>query len=288
MIRLVKSIARALNENLVRIQKTFPKTEKLSNLNDDQESAIAIKLEHYTSYWTFSIWHEGVYHQSRCQIKKRWAAYVMSTSCSQLNCAKNKAFIWNTRKSITKSTLIKEAQSMRMIHVLSGKCPLCKTYYADHESSGKNDDEDGGGSVSSIEQMQISQSWQSVWVDRVFKGVINECITSSSASPLLNSEWHLLVFPNTSRKYLKTNLAHFCSRIYQQLPTLWSDCGNAKWNFNEEVTKQAFIQLGDSGVTAVLTTSCSDALMNKRNCEMLPLTWCIPSSRMYPIKSQNR
>jgi CxC5 like cysteine cluster associated with KDZ transposases len=226
----LKALACALNEKLGQdTERLFQKTEKLSNLNDDQKStAIAIKLDALYKLLDLSPYdHEGVYHQSRCnQIKKEIEpAYVIcptSMQCQTQSC-KERCLHMNTRNCDTpKATLIKGSTIYEDVHVLSGKCPLCKTiYYADHESSGKNDDEDGGGSVKFyLNNAKYLKVGQSVWVDRVFsKGVINGMYHFHASASAFAEFWNDTFWSsqkNTIKEnFSKTNLAHFCSRIYQ-------------------------------------------------------------------------
>jgi hypothetical protein len=71
-----------------------------------------------------------------------------------------------------------------------------------------------------------------------------------------------LVFSENTIKedYSKTNLAYFSSRVYENgCQILWSYFGKENGIAIQEVTKQAFIQLGDNGVIKCAQNhSCSE------------------------------
>ncbi|KIM74585.1 hypothetical protein PILCRDRAFT_79958, partial [Piloderma croceum F 1598] len=271
----LKALARALNEKLGQdTERLFQKTEKLSNLNDDQKStAIAIKLDALYKLLDLSPYdHEGVYHQGRCnQIKKEIEpAYVIcptSMQCQTQLC-KERSLHMNTRNCDTpKATLIKGSTIYEDVHVLSGKCPLCKTiYYADHESSGKNDDEDGGGSVKFyLNNAKYLKVGQSVWVDRVFsKGVINGMYHFHASASVFAEFWNDTFWSSQktqSRKISQRQIWH--TFVQESIRTVAKPSGVTVEMPNgisiEEVTKQAFIQLGDNGViSSAHNHSCSE------------------------------
>ena len=174
----------------------------------------------------------------------------------------------NTRNhDIPKATLIKGSTIYEDVHVLSGKCPLCKTiYYADHESFGKNDDEDGGGSVkfylNSAKYLKVGQS---VWVDRVFsKGVINGMYHFHASASAFAEFWNDTFWSSQktqSRKISRRQIWH--TFVQESIKTVAKPSGVTVEMPNgisiEEVTKQAFIQLGDSGViSSAHNHSCSE------------------------------
>ena len=271
----LKALARALNEKLGQdTERLFQKTEKLSNLNDDQKStAIAIKLDALYKLLDLSPYdHEGVYHQGRCnQIKKEIEpAYVIcptSMQCQTQSC-KERSLHMNTRNRDTpKATLIKGSTIYEDVHVLSGKCPLCKTiYYADYESSGKNDDEDDGGSVKFyLNNAKYLKVGQSVWVDRVFsKGVINGMYHFHASASAFAEFWNDTFWSSQktqSRKISRRQIWH--TFVQESIRKVAKPSGVTVEMPNgisiEEVTKQAFIQLGDNGViSSAHNHSCSE------------------------------
>ena len=130
----------------------------LSNLDNDQRnSAIAIKWNSLYKLLDLSPYdNEGVFHQSRHkQVRKEIEpAYVISPTsmqCQTQSC-KGQSFHINTRDcDILRATLIKGSKIYEEVHVLSGKCPQCKTiYYADHETSAPIDTNGGDDSGTKV------------------------------------------------------------------------------------------------------------------------------------------
>src|ERR1700683_1892809 len=151
----LKALARALDKKLG--QDTGQLFQTTANLNNDQRnSAIAIKLNSLYKLLDLSPYdNEGVFHQSRYkQVRKEIEpAYVISPTsiqCQTQSC-NGQSFHTNTRNHDTpRVTLIKGSKIYEEVHVLSGKCPQCKTiYYADHETSAPidTDDDDSGTKV---------------------------------------------------------------------------------------------------------------------------------------------
>src|SRR6202050_3698505 len=146
-------------KNLVQnTGRLFQTTDNFSNLNNDQRnSTIAIKLNSLYKLLDLSPYdNEGVFHQSRYkQVRKEIepadVIYPTSIQCQTQSC-NGRSFHTNTRDRDTpRVTLIKGSKIYEEVHVLSGKCPQCKTiYYADHETSAPIDtdgDDDGGTMV---------------------------------------------------------------------------------------------------------------------------------------------
>jgi len=173
----------------------------LSNLDNDQRnSAIAIKLNSLYKLLDLSPYdNEGVFHQSRHkQVRKEIEpAYVISPTsmqCQTQSC-KGQSFHINTRDhDILRATLIKRSKIYEEVHVLSGKCPWCKTiYYADHETSALIDTDGGDDSGTKVylNNAKYLKVGQSVWVDRVFSGgVINGIYHFHASSSAFAEFWN--------------------------------------------------------------------------------------------------
>ena len=86
-------------------------------------------------------------------------------------------------------TFIKGTKIYDRVHVLSGKCPTCKTkYYADHESSQNNGVQNGSTRfyLNSAKYLIVGQS---IWVDCVFSGAVINATYSFHASPAAFAEF---------------------------------------------------------------------------------------------------
>ncbi|KIM87977.1 hypothetical protein PILCRDRAFT_63011 [Piloderma croceum F 1598] len=205
----LKALAHALDGKLGQdTDRLFQTTNNFSNLeNDQRDSAIATKLDLLYKLLDLSAYDdEGVFHQRRYkQVKKEIEpAYVISPAsmqCQTQSC-KGWSLYMNTRdRDIPRATLIKGTKIYEEVHVLSGKCPLCKTiYYADHETSApidKNSGDDNGTKVylNNAKHLKVGQS---VWVDYVFSaGVINGIyhfhVSSSAFAEFLEDKFGILL-----------------------------------------------------------------------------------------------
>jgi len=91
--------------------------------------------------------------------------------------------------------LIKGSKIYEDVHVLSGKCLLCKTiYYADHESSGQIDesDDDNGCTKFYLNNAKSLKVGQSVWIDCVFsEGVINGMYHFHASASAFAEFWNI-------------------------------------------------------------------------------------------------
>jgi hypothetical protein len=275
----LKALARALDEKLGHDTKRLFQTADNSNLDNDQRNtAIAMKLDALYKLLDLSPYNgEGVYHQSRRkQVKKEIEpAYVIcptSMECQTQSCKGRSLLISTRNRDIPRATLIKGSKIHEEVHVLSGKCSMCKTtYYADHESSGQNDDDDdgGGGDDGSIKLYLSNAKYlkvgQSVWVDRVFSGgVINGMYHFHASASAFAEFWNdtFWSFQKTqSRKISQRQIWH--TFIQESIRTVAKSSGVTLEMPNgisiQEVTKQAFIQLGDNGgIRGAQNHSCSE------------------------------
>jgi hypothetical protein len=271
----LKALARALDETLGQdTTKLFQATENVSSFDSDQRNtAIATKLDGLFKLLDLSPYNqEGVYHQSRRkQVRKEIEpAHVIcptSMECQTQSC-KRRSLLINTRnRDAPRATLIKGSKIHEEVHVLSGKCPLCKTiYYADHESSGQNDEGGGGGGIKFyLNNAKYLKVGQSVWVDRVFSGgVINAMYHFHASTSAFAEFWNDTFWSSQttqSRKISRRQIWH--TFIQESVRTVAKSSGVTLEMENgmpiEHVTKEAFVQLGENGViSATKNHSCSE------------------------------
>src|ERR1700683_4838968 len=258
----LKALARALDEKLG--QDTGQLFQTTANLNNDQRnSTIAIKLNSLYKLLDLSPYdNEGVFHQSRYkQVRKEIEpAYVISPTsiqCQTQSC-KGRSFHTNTRDRDTpRVTLIKGSKIYEEVHVLSGKCPQCKTiYYADHETSAPIDTDGGddGGTKVYLNNAKYLKVGRSVWVDRVFSGgVINGIYHFHASSSAFVEFWNDTFCASQktqSRKISQRQIWH--TFVQESMRIVAKSSGVILEMENDipiaQVTKKAFIRLGDSGV----------------------------------------
>src|SRR6202453_4157386 len=258
----LKALARALDEKLG--QDTGQLFQTTANLNNDQRnSTIAIKLNSLYKLLDLSPYdNEGVFHQSRYkQVRKEIEpAYVISPTsiqCQTQSC-KGRSFHTNTRDPDTpRVTLIKGSKIYEEVHVLSGKCPQCKTiYYADHETFAPIDTDGGddGGTKVYLNNAKYLKVGRSVWVDRVFSGgVINGIYHFHASSSAFAEFWNDTFWSSQktqSRKISRRQIWH--TFVQESMRIVAKSSGVTLEMENDipiaQVTKNAFIQLGDNGV----------------------------------------
>jgi CxC5 like cysteine cluster associated with KDZ transposases/CxC6 like cysteine cluster associated with KDZ transposases len=151
-------------------------------------------------------------------------------------------------------TFIKGTKIYDRVHVLSGKCPTCETkYYADHESSQNNGVQNGSTRfyLNSAKYLIVGQS---IWVDCVFSGAVINATYSFHASPAAFAEFWNDSFWSTqehnSKKISRRQIWH--SYVQESIRRVAKASDQSLELPDElpiaEVTKHAFISLGEEGV----------------------------------------
>jgi hypothetical protein len=272
----LKALARALDGKLGQdTGQLFKTADNLSKLNNDQRnSAIAVKLNSLHKLLDLSPYdNEGVFRQSRYkQVRKEIEpAYVIapaSMQCQTQTC-NGRSFLIHTRdRDIPKVTLIKGSKIYEEVHVLSGRCPQCKTiYYADHETSAlidKNNDDDSGTKVY-LNNAKYLKVGQSVWVDRVFSGgVINGIYHFHASSSAFAEFWNDTFWSSQKTQSKKISRRQIWHTFVQESMRMVAKSSGVTLEIENDipitqVTKQAFIQLGDNGVIKCAQNhSCSE------------------------------
>jgi len=271
----LKALARVLDEKLGQdTGKLFQTSDNVSGLDNDQKnSAIAIKLDALYKLLDLSPYNEeGVFLQSRAKQARKEIepAYVVcptSMQCQTQSCNGRSLHINTRHRDTPRATLIKGSKVYNEVHVLSGKCSRCKTiYYADHESSGQIDDSGVDGTTKFyLNNAKYLKVGQSLWVDRVFSGGVMNGIYHFHASASAFAEFWNDTFWSSqktqSRKISQRQIWH--TFIQESMRTVAKSSGVTLEMQNgipiAEVTKQAFIQLGENGVIrSAQNHSCSE------------------------------
>jgi len=271
----LKALARVLDEKLGQdTGKLFQTSDNVSGLDNDQKnSAIAIKLDALYKLLDLSPYNEeGVFLQSRAKQARKEIepAYVVcptSMQCQTQSCNGRSLHINTRHRDTPRATLIKGSKVYNEVHVLSGKCSRCKTiYYADHESSGQIDDSGVDGTTKFyLNNAKYLKVGQSLWVDRVFSGGVMNGIYHFHASASAFAEFWNDTFWSSqktqSRKISRRQIWH--TFIQESMRTVAKSSGVTLEMQNgipiAEVTKQAFIQLGENGVIrSAQNHSCSE------------------------------
>jgi hypothetical protein len=138
------------------------------------------------------------------------------------------------------------------VHVLSGKCPTCGTrYYADHESS--QQDAHGDRRKFYLNSAKYLKVGQGLWVDRIFSGAVINGTYSFHASSASFAEFWNDSFWSTQelmRKITRRQIWH--TYVQESIRRVAKSSGHLLELQDglpiEEVTKHAFLALGEEGV----------------------------------------
>src|ERR1700728_4579762 len=281
----LKALAHALDKKLGQdTGRLFQTTDNFSNLNNDQRnSTIAIKLNSLYKLLDLSPYdNEGVFHQSRYkQVRKEIEpAYVISPTsmqCQTQSC-KGRSFHTNARDRDTpRVTLIKGSKIYEEVHVLSGKCPQCKTiYYADHENSASIDTDggDNGGIKVYLNNAKYLKVGRSVWVDRVFSGgVINGIYHFHASSSAFAEFWNDTFWSSQktqSRKISRRQIWH--TFVQESMRMVAKSSGVTVEMENDipiaQVTKKAFILETMESSSVLKTILVLNALINTKKLQI--------------------
>jgi CxC5 like cysteine cluster associated with KDZ transposases/CxC6 like cysteine cluster associated with KDZ transposases len=173
--------------------------------------------------------------------------------CQTKSCNSRNLRLITKDRDVPRVTLIKGSKLYEKVHLLTGECQLCHTkYFPDHETSVQ--DAQGQGVKLYLNNAKYLKVGQSVWVDRVFSGGVVNGMYHFHASASAFAEFWNDTFWSTqkvqARKLSRRQIWH--AFIQESLRTVaWSSkiCLEMENGLPiEDVTKQAFIQLGENGV----------------------------------------
>ena len=186
-----------------------------------------------------------------------------SPECEDLECDPCGLLQATKERDIPIVTLIKGSKIYKKVAVLSGKCPKCETvYYADHESLDRSTDNPQRVYLNSAKYLKVGQS---VWVDRVFSNAVVNGIYSFHASASAYME-----FWNNSYASLNPESTCFITRRIIWQSFVQESIRNISLASHQhltlsdtlsidEVTQEAFTQLGNNGVIGVASGhECSE------------------------------
>ena len=258
----MKALGRALEENLGKdTDRLFQKSEQKQMLNANQvQNAIGIKLDSLSKM--LKLYPYDAHGQPRRMLKPVSEkdiepVYVIcpaSMQCQTMSCNQRSIRLDTRDRDVPRVTLIKGTKVYDRVHVLSGKCPTCETkYYADHESSQHNRVQDGRTRfyLNSAKYLKVGQS---IWVDRVFSGAVINATYSFHASSAAFAEFWNDSFWSTqehnSRKISRRQIWH--TYVQESIRRVAKASDQSLELLDElpiaEVTKHAFISLGEEGV----------------------------------------
>ena len=271
----MKALVRALEEKLGRdVDSIFKSSEQKPKMNVNQvQNTIGIKLDILTKL--LGLYPYDSHGQSQQMLKPVSDKDIepihvicpVSMQCQTISCNHWSLLLDSRDRDVPQVTLIKGMKIYNGVHVLSGKCPTCGTrYYADHESS----QQDGHGErrrfyLNSAKYLKVGQS---LWVDCIFSGAVINGTYSFHASSASFAEFWNDSFWSTQesmRKITRRQLWH--TYVQESIRRVAKSSGHPLELQDglpiEEVTKHAFLTLGEEGVIRSAENHfCSDCTHN--------------------------
>jgi hypothetical protein len=276
----IKALARALEEKLGDdVDRLFKASEQKRKMQSNQvNSAISIKLDTLSKVLMFYPYdihgrrQKALKPVSEKEIEPAYVICPTSMECQTVSC-NGQYFLLDTRdRDVPRVTLIKGAKVYDEVHVLSGKCSICDTkYYADHESSKDPEihSERRRFYLNSAKYLKIGQS---LWVDRSFSGAVINATYSFHASSAAFAEFWNDSFWSTqetsSRKLSRRQVWH--AFVQESIRRIAQSSGHTLELQEglpiEEVTKHAFLSLGEKGVVRSAENHfCSECTHNYKD-----------------------
>jgi hypothetical protein len=258
----MKALARALEEHLGKnVDKLFQKSEQKADLNNNQvQNAIGIKLDSLSKMLKLYPYDTHGQHQrmlkplSGKDIEPIHLICPTSMECQTMSCDHRSIHLDTRDRDVPRVTLIKEMKIYDAVHVLSGKCHTCGTkYYADHESSYQHGAQ-GEKSKLYLNSARYLKVGQSLWVDRIFAGAVINATYSFHASSASFAEFWNHTFWSTqehnARRISRRQIWH--TYVQESIRRVAKPSGHSLELLDElpieEVTKHAFLSLGEEGV----------------------------------------
>jgi CxC5 like cysteine cluster associated with KDZ transposases/CxC6 like cysteine cluster associated with KDZ transposases len=259
-----KALGRALEERLGNdADRLFKKSEQKPVMNVNQvQSGIGMKLDLLSKLlklYPYDALGQSQHSLKPVSEKDTEPVYVIcpaSMECQTVSCNRRSIRLDTRDRDVPRVTLIKGTKIHDGVHVLSGKCTTCDTkYYADHESSQHNGaqgvDERTRFYLNSAKYLKVGQK---IWVDRVFsEAVVNATYSFHASSATFAEFWNDSFWstqgPNT-RKISRRQIWH--TFVQESIRKVAKASGQSLELPDElpisEVTKHAFISLGEGGV----------------------------------------
>ena len=252
----IRGLARALQEKMGEGKRKLFKNANDEN-PDDQLSAIGVKLDGLAKVLKLYPYDESGEFLGKLKPishKSIQAAHVLcpiAFVCETETCNPRSLLQITKVRDIPKVTLIIGSEFHENVHVLTGRCPKCKTnYLADRECVVEPDNKTRVY-LNSARYLKIGQS---IWVDRAFSNAVLNAMLSFHASAAAytefwnNSFWKL--HGGNSRKLSRRQI--WQSFVQESIRTVASA---SEINIElqdglaiNDVTRQAFSILGENGI----------------------------------------
>ena len=258
----MKALVRALEDKLGdNMDRLFKKSEQKSKLDVNRvQNAIGVKLDSLSKllklypYDTHGQFQQALKPVSEKDIEPAHVICPMSMQCQTVSCNQRSIRLDTRDRDVPRVTLIKGTKIYDGVHVLSGKCSICETkYYADHESSQQNGAQDQKTKfyLNSAKYLKVGQS---LWVDRIFSGsVINATYSFHASSASFAEFWNDSFWSTQEQKARKISRRQIWHTYVQESIRNVAKSSGQSLELKdelpiEEVTKHAFMLLGEDGV----------------------------------------
>jgi hypothetical protein len=269
----IKSLARALKEN---INQNQAKPLKMKNMekNADEEhtiTAFSLKLDALAKLLGLHPYnHQGQFQGklkpvSHTTIQPVHVICPIATECETQACNSRSLLQLTPIRDVPQVTLIKNSVVYENVLVLTGQCSTCQTkYLADHERAVVNRQEKRFSRVY-LNTAKYLKVGQSLWVDRLFSNAVVNGVYSFHASANAYTEYWNNTFQKNGLEHFKVITRRQVWQAFIQ-ETIRSIAATSNEDLVlqdglaiDEVTKEAFAVLGNNGVIAAASQhSCSE------------------------------
>ena len=253
----IRGLACALQEKLREKQKRLFKNVDDGN-PDNQISAIGGKLDGLAKLLKLYPYDERGQFQGKLKPishKSIQAVHVLCPNaviCETETCNPRSLLQITKVRDIPKVTLIKGSDIYENVHVLTGRCPKCKTnYVADRECVMEPDNKKTRVYLNSAKYLKVGQS---LWVDRVFsKAVLNGMLSFHASAASYTEFWNNSFWKLHLGNSKKLSRHQIWQAFIQE--SICSIAAASEINLElqdglaiNDVTKQAFSILGENGI----------------------------------------
>ncbi|TDL17112.1 hypothetical protein BD410DRAFT_816582 [Rickenella mellea] len=262
----IKALVRALTEKLKNdeINFLFKSIERKSIKPEDDEerlegpivdAKIAEKLNALTELLNLNpCKQESSYNKPLKQISDIEPAYVVCPAimhCTTQACRKRSITLDSRDRDAPRVTLIKGSKMHANVHLLKGTCKGCKTiYYADRESF----DEDGEKMRFYLNTAKYLKLGQNIWADRTFSSsVVNGTYSFHASSSAYAEFWNDSFWSTQNTSCRKLSRRQVAAAYVQETIRRVAQSSGSQLIIPDnlpidQVTKQAFENLGENGV----------------------------------------
>src|SRR6202790_5036391 len=229
----------------------------MSDLDNEQlNQGLAVMLDALYQLLDISPYNDQderqpIYKGSKAEVEPAYVICPVSMECQTTTCNGRSLLLTTRDRDVPRVTLIKGSTLHQKVHLLTGECSMCHTkYFPDHETSAR----DGQGQsirfyLNNDKYLKVGQS---VWADRVFStGVINGMYQFHASA--FAEFWNDTFWSTQKVKARILSWQQVWHAFMQEY--IRTVARSSKFNLEmanglaiAEVTKQAFIQLGENGV----------------------------------------